>query len=334
MVFPGENLAIKLWETLADKPIAAFLKPKQILREGLAVNITKRDEMLMLAQAEVDAEKIKSGEMVLVRNGGEIKVISSRLNDSNEIEPRIDLPYLFTMMEAEVMTDKIKGDINVSRAVFKAEEILLNSEAPTPDKSIDDDWLVRWRDNASKTSNEDVQMLWAQVLAGELKSPGDFSLRTLNFINTINQHEASLIERIAAHVVNYELIFKVSSKGSPLGESISYPDLLYLEELGIIYGTGGTLTYTATIPPCSEHKPIFTCNDKIITTINPLGEKKISINVLYLTRLGREVVKLSVVKAEVNSFVSLAKEMKRFGVNVFLWDYDKSGGCIKNGVNI
>lgn len=61
MQAPGEALAAKLWETVAEKGIGGLFKPWQMRREGRAAADVRRDEILMLAQAEVDAEKIKQG---------------------------------------------------------------------------------------------------------------------------------------------------------------------------------------------------------------------------------------------------------------------------------
>ena len=61
MQMPGETLIAKLWETLVDKGIGNLLKPLQIRREGKAYIDVKRDEILILAQANRDAEAIRRG---------------------------------------------------------------------------------------------------------------------------------------------------------------------------------------------------------------------------------------------------------------------------------
>jgi len=42
---PGENLLIKLWETLADKGIGSLFKPWQIKREGKATAEVQAEAM-------------------------------------------------------------------------------------------------------------------------------------------------------------------------------------------------------------------------------------------------------------------------------------------------
>jgi len=69
MDFPGEKLVIKLWETLAEKGIGSLLSPWQAGREGRARNEVRRHEILMLAQAEMDAADIRSGKKRLLPDG-------------------------------------------------------------------------------------------------------------------------------------------------------------------------------------------------------------------------------------------------------------------------
>jgi hypothetical protein len=45
---PGEQLLIKLWETIADKGIGNLLRPWQMRREGQAAIDVKHSELLML----------------------------------------------------------------------------------------------------------------------------------------------------------------------------------------------------------------------------------------------------------------------------------------------
>ena len=46
-------------------------------------------------------------------------------------------------------------------------------------------------------SSEELQTLWGRVLAGEIKSPGTFSLRTLEFLKNTSHEEALKIAKLA-----------------------------------------------------------------------------------------------------------------------------------------
>ena len=68
-----------------------------------------------------------------------------------------------------------------------------------PDTPVDHDWAARFFDNAKDVSDEEMQKLWAKLLAGEVESPGSVSLRTLSILREMTQKEAELFAR----AVNY-----------------------------------------------------------------------------------------------------------------------------------
>lgn len=54
----------------------------------------------------------------------------------------------------------------------------------------DPDWTARFFDGAQDVSSEELQELWARILAGEIESPGRTSLRTLSILRDMTQREA------------------------------------------------------------------------------------------------------------------------------------------------
>src|SRR5690349_1027411 len=60
MEAPGEKLVTRLWETV-EKTIGTVFRPWVVRRESRALAEAKRDELLMLAEAEHDAEELRSG---------------------------------------------------------------------------------------------------------------------------------------------------------------------------------------------------------------------------------------------------------------------------------
>jgi hypothetical protein len=70
-----------------------------------------------------------------------------------------------------------------------------------------------------------------------VKSPGRFSLRTLEFLRNLSQAEAKAIERISPFVIS-DVIFHGDT---PMleAEGIQFSDLLAMQELGVIAGVDG-----------------------------------------------------------------------------------------------
>ena len=57
--FPGEKLAIKIWETITEKGIGGLLSPWQIKREGRARAEVRRQELLLEQQARQELDKLR-----------------------------------------------------------------------------------------------------------------------------------------------------------------------------------------------------------------------------------------------------------------------------------
>ena len=85
---------------------------------------------------------------------------------------------------------------NVNKIVGDATENLLNNppeEDVNTDQSTADiskDWLNEFRSVACKKSEEDAQKLFSKVLAGEIRKPGSFSLKTLTTLADMDQKVA------------------------------------------------------------------------------------------------------------------------------------------------
>ena len=71
-----------------------------------------------------------------------------------------------------------------------------------PDTPVDHDWTARFFDNAKDVSDEEMQKLWAKLLAGEVERPGSVSLRTLSILREMTQKEAELFARAVNYIIS------------------------------------------------------------------------------------------------------------------------------------
>jgi Protein of unknown function (DUF2806) len=110
-----------------------------------------------------------------------------------------------------------------------------NHRSDGEEGSIDEDWLNVFERFAEDASTERMQGLWARVLAGEIRQPGAYSLRTLRFLSEFSQGDAVLF----ADICQYSLRDNVpKALARPEGtKDIRY--LLQLEAAGLISGASG-----------------------------------------------------------------------------------------------
>ncbi len=166
MQMPGETLIAKLWETLVDKGIGNLIKPSQIRREGKAHIDVKRDEILILAQANRDAEAIRKGELTVYPSGHLLPISASSTSKTHTEEenpntisyqrtPESSVSYAFVTQNAQA--DILRKEVNVAKAIIHAEDALSDDSQTPPNRSPEEDWLYQWRDYASTVSEDELQ---------------------------------------------------------------------------------------------------------------------------------------------------------------------------------
>lgn len=104
--------------------------------------------------------------------------------------------------DARTNYQNICAQQNIESIVKIAYEELENEES-VPDESVDTMWALRFFKSIEDVTDETLQKMWGRILAGEIKQPKSFSLRTLSLLQNISQNEAMLFQRIAALVLKH-----------------------------------------------------------------------------------------------------------------------------------
>ena len=260
-------------------------------REGRARVDIRREELLVLAQTERDVEDIRSGRKTLAADN---RIVEPREQDDS-LARRYDSD--FRVAAASLYRNQIaremRGEVNVSKALLKAEEDLEDCpQEPPPGRNVDDDWLFRWRDAASLVSAYELQTLWGRVLSGEIKSPGSCSFRTLEFLKNMSREEALQIANLSSFVIDNDFI---SCKDKKLLESfgITFERLHYLQDLGVISGVGALdigQSSRSRVPDRFDRA--FISHDRVLVVTHEDGEKKVKFDICPLTSLGKQVLKI------------------------------------------
>ena len=127
----------KLMDVVSNA-IGTLYKPRQIVRE---------------ATAEAKAESIKAIEQAKTQ---------AMLNGDIE-----KVQYLETINE-RLVAKEIKRQKNIENVVTVAGNIL-QTEKTVSEEPVNEDWATRFFDIAQDVSDNEMQNLWGQILAGEIK---------------------------------------------------------------------------------------------------------------------------------------------------------------------
>jgi len=316
----GEKLLIKMWKTLTEKGIGSLLKPWHKARMSKVELEAKKNEIIVLADAERQAQDIKNG-LIKLDNYGQLNLTN--------------IDELHSHIESTKKIENIKKEINVSKAILYAEDELKYDDQEPPQENINEDWIYKWKNNASETSTEELQQIWGRLLAGELKSPGKYSLRTMEFLKNISQEEALLIEKVAKF--NLDGCISKNEKEILEKNNVSFSDLLFLEELGILYGiaTGLNINYSSNIK--ESYQKLISSNDKAFLLTHQDSTKIATLNMYGISKLGIEVLSLGHFNHNEEYLISIAKQFIAQGFEVKLGDWkpvNDTQGIFSNEIQI
>lgn len=321
MTWPGEGLLIKLWETLAEKGVGGLLRPWQIKREGKAQIEVRRLELVALADAEREADEIRAGRLDVSHSRYALALPPPiQSGERQRIEPTLEPRPAIEVSIAAAIGDGLRREVNVAKAITHAEEELKNDPQAPPERTIDPDWLFRWRDSAGSVSSEELQSLWGRLLAGEVKSPGSFSLRTLELLRNLSAQEAGRIAILAKFVIG-DIIVR-DHKDIFDAEQLTFRLLLDMQDLGVISGVeslGLTRTFnsvdqsTFITPLCS--------NGRVLLVKDSDPKKELKISVYSLTAVGKQLLRLGKFPPHEGYLRAVGEHVKTKGFTVTLGDY-------------
>lgn len=112
----------------------------------------------------------------------------------------------------------------------------IKDDAPT--QNVEEDWLTHFFDKCRLISDEEMQKLWAKVLAGEANSPGQFSKRTVSLLSSLDKHDAVLFQNLCsfASTMGNEAQPLVYDTEAPIytERGINFKMLTHLDKIGLI----------------------------------------------------------------------------------------------------
>lgn len=316
----GEKLVLKMWESLADNGIGSLAAPWQIKRKGRAHIDVRREEILVLAQAESDASDIKNGKKQLLPDGSLVSLTEPELEIILH-EPEVDIFQIQNKVETRKKATDILQEISLNKTILLAEEELLRSKQETPEESIDSDWVFRWQEHAKKVQSDELREIWARILAGEVKAPGSYSLRTLDFIKNLSKKEALSISKLGQFVIENK-IFKCDRLDQA---GIDFPFLLQMEDLGILSGVEGGDVAGLELMICAKKvgkivSHLINRNLALLIESNDLSQV-LKLKCYRLSRIGAEVLSLGDFQADREYMLEVGQKIKYQNFNVKISSY-------------
>ena len=187
-------------------------KPASVLIEKISDavgGIYKPYQMVRCAKAEAEAEKIRA-------------------------VSQIEITDLQRRALNRFVSEEAQRQFNIEEITRQA--IPLLSATATPEK-IEKDWIANFFDKSRLISDQEMQRLWANILAGEANVPGSFSKRTVNLLGDLDKSDAELFTSLCGFAWSIGIItllildFQNSIYNN---NGINFNSLCHLDSLGLI----------------------------------------------------------------------------------------------------
>lgn len=189
----------------------------------------------------------------------------------------------------------LKGQSNREKIAKAALDDLSEEGVESADvvsEEIPEDWMNHFSAHAEKVSSEQMQSLWAKVLAGQIRKPGEFSLSTLRMMSELDQSIATSFAKFIDHEIGGSVI--LYNNGSPQKSSSVNKELLDLESFGFITGVSGG--FSKTLKVNESGAVLVPYGDFLILVYMKDGMKEIVLPSLPLTNTGKQILSVSVRK--------------------------------------
>lgn len=187
-------------------------KPAVVLIEKISDAIGgyfKPYQIRQVARAEADAEKIKALAQIEI----------------TELQQRALHRFIF---------EEAKKQDNIESITSKALPYL--KEDASPD-DVEDDWITNFFDKCRLISDEQMQALWAKLLAGEANSPGSYSKRTIDLLGSLDKADALLFNTLCGFgwfIGNVVPLIYDEQASIYVDLRINFNALEHLDDIGLI----------------------------------------------------------------------------------------------------
>ena len=241
-----------------------------------------------------------------------------------------------TKFAHKIIRERVRVDqvSQIAAAELKSEPLAIANDKEPEAPPISEDWLNAFESEAAQMSSQQMQRLFGKILAGEIRRPSSYSIKTIKLMAQLDNSAAALFSllcssSISQRVPNSNIIFdaRVVSMGNAGANSLQayglgFGSLNILQEYGLIISDYNSwrdyrmsVVQGATIMlPLTYQKEQWA----LVPKVAPPMHQEFKVTGVALSRAGREL--LSIVDIEPNGEYTVAL------VNFF----DRQGMTMKN----
>ncbi|GAI02624.1 unnamed protein product, partial [marine sediment metagenome] len=202
---------------------------------------------------------------------------------------QIEITDLQRRALARFVTEEAQKQDNIESITEKAIPQLDDSSNP---QNMENDWITNFFDKCRIVSDEEMQLLWAKVLAGEANSPGTYSKRTVNSLGSLDKRDAQLFTNLCSFVAIIRgltpLIYDEQASIYN-DQQINYNTLTHLDNIGLI-SFGSLAGYKLLKVP--QHIDIYYYGTALKAEFKNPENNELQIGKVLLSNIGNELSRI------------------------------------------
>ncbi|GAA0553491.1 hypothetical protein FHS83_001623 [Rhizomicrobium palustre] len=181
-------------------------------------------------------EKISDAVGGIARPGQIISVAKAEAKaEIIRAEARIEISDLERRAMERMFREEAQKQENIENITAKALPLL--KEDAKPDQ-IEKDWLTYLFDRARLFSDDEMQMLWAKILADEANTQNSFSRRTIEIVASMDKRDARLFTKFCSFCWDIPskipVIFSEDNRQVYADQGIHFSLLEHLDAIGLL----------------------------------------------------------------------------------------------------
>jgi hypothetical protein len=214
----------------------------------------------------------------------EAEARADRIRRVGTAETDIEIAELQERAAYRFANEEMTKQINMESITEKALPGLKDNANP---EAMDNDWIINFFDKCRMVSDDDMQQIWAGILAGEANNSGSFSRRTVNLVADLDKRNAQLFRNLCgfAWMIGFTEVLVFDTNADIYRRNgITFDSLAQLETFGLIrYDSApfGRINL-------GKHFTVFYYGNPIDLKF-PDGVERLSIGATLLTQSGREL---------------------------------------------
>ncbi len=207
-------------EATTPLDVATDLLLDSTIPSPIRKNVFKALRQLSTATMEWFTASLE-GKTAEIRAGTKARIQITE-NITDQITEQIKVPPEYAQSALKKYGEKIlREQVNLDRVSAAAINELQKAESDGStdqsadsgeEKTISDDFLNSFEEEARQKSTEDMQLLFGRILAGEIRKPGTYSTRTVKILGQLDQDAAKLFRQVCSICVTIEI---------PIGGAVS-----------------------------------------------------------------------------------------------------------------